>query len=91
MTTPKIILILKHAQLPTNYLLISFNFIFFTTGPGGVGNSSSNLVWLSSDQVSGITDGNKFIFLNDISGNGNKLYPTKFKLYSYLQNQYCKW
>lgn len=51
--------------------LISFNFIFSQTGPGGVGNSSSNLVWLSSDQVSGITDGTNLSSWNDISGNGN--------------------
>lgn len=53
--------------------LLSYNILFSQTGPGGVGNSSSNLVWLSSDQVSGITDGANLSSWNDLSGNGNNL------------------
>ncbi len=41
------------------------------SGPGGVGNSSSNLVWLSSDSIAGLVDGDDITTWKDLSGNSN--------------------
>ncbi|HNQ68782.1 MAG TPA: T9SS type A sorting domain-containing protein [Bacteroidales bacterium] len=40
------------------------------TGPGGVGNVSTNLLWLSADKLS-YSDGNTVTVWTDLSGNGN--------------------
>lgn len=52
-------------------LTISSIIVSAQTGPGGVGNSSSNLVWLTSDYITGIADGNDISTWSDFSGNGN--------------------
>ncbi len=45
--------------------------LFSQTGPGGVGSSSSNVVWLRSDEITGLTDGADVLTWNDGSGNSN--------------------
>jgi hypothetical protein len=39
------------------------------TGPGGVGSSTSNLVWLEADSLAGLTDGEAITTWSDGSGN----------------------
>ena len=71
---------------PYSTLLLALNFLFVTniysqTGAGGVGNSSSNVMWLSGDGTafsdSGITpatSGQTVRIWNDRSGNGNNAF-----------------
>lgn len=40
------------------------------TGPGGVGNSSNNVLWLDASQL-GLTDGDSISSWTDLSGNNN--------------------
>lgn len=44
---------------------------FGHTGPGGVGKTDNNILWLSSDQISGLSNGNNVTSWADISGNNN--------------------
>ena len=41
------------------------------TGPGGVGNSGSNDLWLRADGITGVGNGQRVTTWNDLSGNGN--------------------
>lgn len=41
------------------------------TGPGGVGNNTSNVLWVKADEITGIADGNDITTWNDNSGNSN--------------------
>lgn len=41
------------------------------SGPGGVGNSSSNVLWLKSEDLSSLVDGDNINLWQDASGNGN--------------------
>lgn len=43
------------------------------TGPGGVGDRDINIVWLESENISGITSGNAIATWPDNSGNSNDL------------------
>lgn len=43
------------------------------SGPGGVGNSSSNFLWLKSNDFTGLSDGDKISSWTDASGNSNNL------------------
>ena len=43
------------------------------TGPGGVGDSASNILWLSADNITGLADGNDITTWTDGSGNSNDL------------------
>lgn len=43
------------------------------TGPGGVGSSSTNIVWLKADEITGLTNGDDVLTWTDASGNGNTL------------------
>ncbi|MFK8039197.1 MAG: T9SS type A sorting domain-containing protein [Crocinitomicaceae bacterium] len=51
-------------------LLSSFRLIA-QTGPGGIGNSTSNILWLRSDAISGLIDGDTITTWVDSSGNDN--------------------
>ncbi len=51
-------------------ILLSLN-VLAQTGPGGVGNSSNNILWLKADAITGISNGNPITTWNDQSGNGN--------------------
>ena len=43
------------------------------TGPGGVGDSASNILWLAADNITGLADGNDITTWTDGSGNSNDL------------------
>jgi hypothetical protein len=43
------------------------------TGPGGVGSSSSNILWLQANDITGLTSGDDVATWADGSGNGNTL------------------
>lgn len=51
-------------------LLLISSIALTQTGPGGVGNISTNLLWLSADKLS-YSDGNTVTVWTDLSGNGN--------------------
>lgn len=61
------------------WVYILFTFIILSsplhsqTGPGGIGNSGTNLLWLRADQITGLTDGQDISTWTDVSGNGNTL------------------
>jgi len=44
---------------------------FTQTGPGGVGSSSTNVLWLKSEDLYTLSDGDNISSWSDISGNGN--------------------
>lgn len=46
---------------------------FAQTGPGGVGTSASNILWLKADKITGLADGDKVSSWSDISGNGKNV------------------
>ena len=46
------------------------------TGPGGVGNSSNNILWLKADAITGVSDGGSITDWLDQSGNGNNFTQT---------------
>ncbi|MFD1553341.1 hypothetical protein DNU06_06665 [Putridiphycobacter roseus] len=61
--------------------LLLFNAILFAqTGPGGVGNSSSNILWLRSDAISGLVNGDTISSWEDVSGNNNTLSQSNINL-----------
>ncbi len=41
------------------------------TGPGGVGSSTTNKLWLKADAITGVADGGSVTTWSDQSGNGN--------------------
>jgi hypothetical protein len=47
--------------------------VFGQTGPGGVGSSTSNILWLKADAITGLVDGNNVTTWLDGSGNGKDL------------------
>lgn len=57
--------------------LIVFTFLMGNlsaqTGPGGVGNNTSNVLWLEADQIGSLSDGDDITTWNDASGNSNDL------------------
>ena len=52
---------------------ISDNDPFGYTGPGGVGQTSNNVLWLKADAITGLSDGNDVTSWTDNSGNSNTL------------------
>lgn len=46
---------------------------FSQTGPGGVGSSSSNLMWFKSEDISALADGDDVMSWLDASGNSNNV------------------
>ena len=44
---------------------------FGYTGPGGVGDSETNIVWLDADQITGLSNGADLTSWSDVSGNSN--------------------
>ncbi|MFH2141487.1 MAG: Calx-beta domain-containing protein [Bacteroidota bacterium] len=59
----------------TYYIIVCFQLILTNlsaqTGPGGVGNSASNRIWLQSDKITGLIDNDPVITWTDNSGNSN--------------------
>lgn len=51
-------------------ILLSLN-VTAQTGPGGVGNSTSNVLWLEADDITVLPDGSDITTWADGSGNGN--------------------
>ena len=51
--------------------LIRGGFVNAQTGPGGIGNSSSNILWLKADAITGLSNGQRVQTWPDESGNGN--------------------
>lgn len=43
------------------------------TGPGGVGNATSNVLWLKPDSITNLADDADIAIWSDVSGNGNDL------------------
>ncbi len=43
------------------------------TGPGGVGDNTSNVLWVKADEITGLSDGNDITTWSDNSGNTNDL------------------
>ena len=60
-----------NACLASLCILFTFPFLFAQTGPGGVGNSSSNVLWLQADDITGLNDGDNISNWADGSGNLN--------------------
>lgn len=50
--------------------LLSYG-LFGQTGPGGVGSSSTNVVWLKADEITGLADNDDVLTWTDASGNSN--------------------
>lgn len=50
------------------------------TGPAGVGNSTSNILWLKTDSIVGLSNGDRMSTWEDASGNGNDLSQTNTAL-----------
>ncbi|MCD6366177.1 MAG: T9SS type A sorting domain-containing protein, partial [Bacteroidales bacterium] len=46
-------------------------FLFSQTGPGGIGNTSSNVLWLQAGDITGLNDGDDISSWIDNSGNSN--------------------
>ncbi len=57
----------------TIFLLATVKIATAQTGPGGVGSSSSNVLWLRSEDITGISNGNDISTWSDVSGNSNDL------------------
>jgi len=55
------------------FVLVLFvgKLVFAQTGPGGVGNSTSNVLWLESDSIPSLSDGDDITTWTDGSGNAN--------------------
>ncbi|OEK04570.1 hypothetical protein BFP71_13980 [Roseivirga misakiensis] len=66
----------SNADLGTNtaftYTIINNSVIGFT-GPGGVGQSSSNILWVRPEELADVSDGTDITSWADFSGNGNNL------------------
>ena len=55
-------------------VVISFPFLLQAQfGPGGVGNSSDNGLWVKADDITGLNDGDNVTSWNDRSGNANNV------------------
>ena len=62
------------ATLGTNTVFtytITDNDSFGNTGPGGVGDDETNIVWLDADRLTGLSDGDDLTSWTDVSGNSN--------------------
>lgn len=60
----------------TKYIFIFTLFVFTTslhsqTGPGGVGNNSTNVLWLDANKIVGLADNDDVLSWIDVSGNSN--------------------
>ena len=63
-----------YAPKPFLFITVFFLFAFYInaqTGPGGVGNSTSNILWLKSEDISSLVDGDDITSWIDASGNSN--------------------
>ena len=63
-----------YAPKPFLFITVFFLFAFYInaqTGPGGVGNSTSNILWLKSEDISALIDGDDITSWIDASGNSN--------------------
>lgn len=47
--------------------------LFAQTGPGGVGSSASNILWLKANEITGVSNGADLLTWTDASGNANTL------------------
>lgn len=54
----------------TFLICVSYSAISQETGPGGVGTSTNNVLWLDAEQL-GLTDGDPVSTWGDVSGNGH--------------------
>jgi hypothetical protein len=63
-----------NATLGTNTVFtytINDNDSFGYTGPGGVGDDETNIVWLDADRITGVSNGADLTSWSDVSGNSN--------------------
>jgi len=63
---------MKNILFSLSFMLVGF-LSFAQTGPGGVGNSSNNTVWLDANKLS-LSDNDPVSILNDQSGNNNHVF-----------------
>ena len=54
-------------------LILCFSDAYTQTGPGGVGNSTSNILWLKTDAITGLNNDDPVATWSDFSGNVNNL------------------
>ncbi len=55
-------------------ILLHFGIVLFAqTGPGGVGSTSSNILWLKANEITGVSNGADLLTWTDASGNANTL------------------
>jgi len=52
---------------------VVMNAVVAQSGPGGVGNSANNILWLKSDGITGLSNGDYVSTWNDNSGNSNNM------------------
>lgn len=50
---------------------ITDNDTFGYTGPGGVGDNGSNILWLDGDKITSLADNDNLLAWSDVSGNSN--------------------
>lgn len=55
------------------FSLFIVTYTYSQTGPGGVGNSSSNLIWVKADEIPALLDNDLVTSWPDFSGNSNNL------------------
>lgn len=66
-------------------VLMSSGLTFCQTGPGGVGNPTSNIIWLDASEITGFVDGDDLNTWIDVSGNAldftqpDPLFTPKFR------------
>lgn len=61
---------IKYKYLLSFFLSFFIGYIYSQTGPGGVGNASTNLIWVRADREL-INNGTNVTSWNDLSGNAN--------------------
>jgi hypothetical protein len=54
-------------------IILYFPSVYAQSGPGGVGSSSSNIIWLKADEITGLLNGDQVTTWADNSGNGNDI------------------
>ncbi|MBU1719582.1 MAG: hypothetical protein KKA07_10980, partial [Bacteroidetes bacterium] len=54
-------------------LVLSGYCLYSQTGPGGIGSSATNKLWLKADYITGLSNGDQVATWADASGNGNDL------------------
>lgn len=72
-----------------SFCLVLCTVVYAQTGPAGVGSSTSNILWLKVDEITGYNNGDDLATWADFSGNGNDLSQPEVALYApnYITNE----